>query len=498
MAHPQSQDTEDAAASTHHDGDDNVDDGDDNEVTVDNFKFAADDQTVEVPHPATTIMVLPRHLRNLVDLAGAPSGESSTSAADGQQRQHPLRLIRAPHPRHGEPIWLLGASFSHTSDSNTDEQNGGDPDLRLELRTDAQRDSSPASAPCHQRMRLYEMQSRRPQFACWFVGDAVEPLSPLYIVSPLHPAFIALRLAVDDVIATVGRDGLSRMLHDSATMTADSQSAATEDNNGSAATGVKFRGADDWTARANRLLFVSCGSGGGGGEPQRAPFPDVWSAYLREGFEAVCEVKAGGGEAGGGETYYRLCGKRTRQWMLGRFGRLMRCRALERLVFGTTSATTATTTTAPTDSATSPSSSSNTDAPAAAAAAPTSTLLMQERALGLLLEYVTSELPHSTVRQWLLGAARASVNILAAKAVPASFSRDDALLGTAAAAAAADGGTRDGDTGEAAAKRAGRPEVATTAAMHHKGASVKRLEKAGAPKGTPSIMSFFSVKKPAQ
>lgn len=91
------------------------------------------DATAEAVHPPKYVMVAPRG----VDLTQ-------------------LSFFKIPHPRHG-----VRAIFALNGDT-------GD---------------------------LYELQEHQPQYSCWFIDDAVEPSSPLFVLTVFNPEYFALAVA---------------------------------------------------------------------------------------------------------------------------------------------------------------------------------------------------------------------------------------------------------------------------------------------------------------
>ena len=470
--------------------DDDYDDDDDNQnengkknkkddVAVENFRFAADDRTQEVPYPQKHLIILPKHLLKLVDEAQKNSSSSSESSTNAflTAANSPLRIFKAPHPRHGEQVLFLAASYWGKSNDNvnsSDEQNSF-----LEFNGTNENENNENNTSSNVRLvRIYELQARKPHHSTWFIGDSVEPQSPLLIASPLHPAFFALRLAVADAVSCVGgRDAFENAMMEFIPR----QEQSTDEQNSSSSSSLtnrfRLRASDDWTMSANQMLLLD-----GAADKNFAsttPFANLWDGYLKQGFQAVCEeVKRGNdndsGSSSSSSCFYRFCPQKATDFLQTRLQRITRSRSFDHLVFGSSS-----------------SSASQNQQPqqdAASSSSEKSKSVLEERAVGLILEYVTKDLPHHHARRWILGSQRATA-VMNKKIIPSAFSKEDAAV----RAGLNEDGTIDEMFGGADAMKRKKAEEDKKNSL--KSSNVKKLEKAGAPKGTKSVASFFAVKK---
>ncbi len=234
---------------------------------------------------------------------------------------------------------------------------------------------------------------------------------------------------------------------------------------------------------AAQIMFMSDSNNkkSGGGEQdqqqqqqQQHPFPDLWSNYLQDAFDLLCEKKAAAQEAsagGGAECFYRLSLARVRDWLKGRFVRVARSAAFDRLVFGSSKQQQQ-----QQQPANGAESSAATVADKGSDAREQERRAIAERAFGLVAEYVPTAIQHGDLRRWLLGAENAKYVAPRPPAMTPDFHNS-------AAAQLLEGGAAGAD----ALKRQ-KVEAPQSA-------SAKRLAKAGAPKGTPSVASFFVKKK---
>lgn len=470
--------------------DDEDDDDNKKEVKVENFKYANDDTTQEVIAPVKSVLVMPKHLECIVDITSDEEGLKVKLSNNGEEAgaRNPLRVFRAPHPRHGELVMFLGATYTVTTTTPTSEdEDSAAPSLLLDAAATTDENNNNNTVA---RLRLYEIQSRRPTYGAWFIGDDVEPDSPLYIVSPMHAGFIALRVLVSDALSSTTKDQFLAAVAGVAGKGDDAERASGQKGDDAAAAqglgnNFKFRSAEDWIQIASNMMFMSDkpnsgttgnnnnSSSGAIASTSSSPFPNMWDGYLKEAFEVLCETKKIASTSSCSDdigcVFYRLSLSKVRDFLQSRLQRLVRSSAFDRLVFGSNKKK---------HGAENKESGGEDEAGAAAEMQKNreqEERAIEDRALGLLTEYVHSVFPVTEMRRWLLGAARIVVT-----ARPAAIAPN---YNNSAANDLSDSG------GESDLKKR-KPEAPVAMS-----ASAKRLAKAGAPKNTPSVASFFAKKK---
>jgi hypothetical protein len=443
------------------------------------LRFAADDATVSVPYPPKYVAAAPRVL--------FPNGTAPAPR---------VAFCRLPHPRHAQPIVLALSQFASAADAalaaGSAKQAGaaGSPDSRRRPRDDDESDTmtpllpSTAGNPlslvvCP--VRLWEVQHfvppppRNAKYGLWFLNDTVEPSGTIQLITPMHPAFMALML----VLRAIGDEAASVVFAAPAAHGAAAEATST----GGSSSSNPFRTAYDFVVGCSGLWLGGASSGGAHHQSRRpqggfygsdasddeadrgrsaagagaqaqhvAAFAQMLLPYFEVGLRCVCEARDVEGEG----TFYRAAKAPAFAFLEARYRTLRSSPALERALFGTVS-------------------TRDTASPSGAADAASEAGLLDERAFGLLSEYVPQRL-HAALRAHLAstGAFKASGTPAAAQPLP-MLSTNATVAGQLAAAGGA----------------GGAPAAASSAA---KSLSVRRLEKAGAPRGTPSIMSFFAKK----
>jgi hypothetical protein len=500
-------------------------------------------------------------LRGTRLLLSSPSGHDRGSGDGGgvcdvDRRRLPVRLVRLPHPRHGQPTLYLVRTTHPTG-----------PTL-------SQTSSSPSPSSL-----LFEIQAQAPQnqFAqSWFVQAEVIPSTPhngeLLIVTPVDLTYFALRelfadaavharlaqkfMSADDLFRSVAathtappqsssafsadqhgccggaRGGSDGVDHSTPGKTegcyvsvfggigaggADSESSQSSNSSPYSSSSVNTPASETWcggygssllqgmahpTERGNPTggfhlpSFPASSSASGKGWKSWADAAAAYPLVLHACFDTLrsstvlrrlCEVReVGGGDSSGvADAYYRPSEAVAVEWLRRKVMLLRGSTTLrevlqlpEQVKTDAVPPTDVSVTTSSSRTSSSPQTGTrqSSDGPISAAASAEVPLSI---AFGMIAEYVPERL-HGP----LAVACGLPDPALAASTAVSSLSPSTTTGGV----------RRDRDGGGAR-----RPEPASDttspASTGPKSASVKRLEKAGRPKGTPTLLSMFAKKQ---
>lgn len=393
------------------------------------------DGTVEIPHPKRFVFIMP--------------GGNDESLAS---RIEECTLMTIAHPRHGATQMI----FSHPSGA------------------------------------LFEVQEHSRKFGqTWLIGDMVEPRSPLYVVTPMDPAFVAIYALRGCVAGTVDPNSSSpsapRGFLDAYTLLG------------------KCRYLSILPPVAQRTIIAAFASLADAVDADGAAVPasEVRRRVADPSFATI------------GTLFFRLNDDKCADWLGRKYSLLlegMRASAEERAAAAAALAGASAPVTsspveaevgdvppAPTDDGpadvavfSSPTRvvSTVTGAPAVLPPSPTDLSLglpahlLQEKAAQLLAEYLDR-----ANKPLMLRATKGAVDLTAIRAEALNIRRTNNTAAAASRMAMGAEAIGVDDIGGEPADKKKRAEL--------KSASVKKLEKAGAPKGTPTLFSMFAKKAAA-
>lgn len=399
--------------------------------------FHPSDTTVEIPFPRRYVLV----------------GQFGTSLAEEQQQQEEpcVRVLTLSHPRHRDPV-KFALSYPRASSTSTPNQ---------------QKETA-----C-----LLEVQERKPHFAnTWFLDEKVEPESALYVLNQFDPTWLAIALSTEPMLPNTFA---SRMIP---FVEMSKQSALTK------------------PFAAAMMMKMGTGSGAGNHDDNDVAVRTAATLLqlLEKALATVCDVRELEDEAddvdddGDSEAnptrapptvtrYYRFSEAKTMKWLQAKHEKLCACQALRSLL-GITQ---------PPTEATSPSTVGEEEVTTSttnqASTVDPMLLVLRERAFGLLQEYLPPPLVQRAMVQ-CLGEAHAAQT----SATPPRRTTTESLSHSGSAGAGGGGGT------PSAAAVPSKPSLPQPAKAAPKSASVKRLEKAGPPKGTPTLFQMFAKKQQQQ